>query len=81
MKAWSDHVPPAEAEGLLRKLYDRITTADGVDNVIQIHSLVPRAMESLLIFYKWVMHGNNDLPYVEREIVAVAVSVLNRCHY
>ncbi len=81
MKAWIEHIPPADAEGLVRELYDRNTDAEGVDHVIQIHSLVPRAMESLLLFYKRVMHGDNDLPYIEREIVAVAVSVLNRCHY
>ena len=82
MKAWIDHVPPEDAQGLLRQIYDRVGRTEGqVDHVLQIHSLVPHALESLLVFYKRVMHGDNDLPYVEREIIAVAVSVLNRCHY
>ncbi len=81
MEAWIDHVPPEDANGLLRKLYDRVTTDGQVDHVVQIHSLVPHALESMLLFYKRVMHGDNDLAYVEREIVAVTVSVLNRCHY
>ena len=81
MKAWIDHVPPDDAQGPLRKLYDRATTDAGVDHVIQIHSLVPAALDSLLVFYKRVMHGDNALPYVEREVIAVTVSVLNRCHY
>ena len=39
------------------------------------------ALEALLTFYKKVMHGNNALPYVEREMIAETVSVLNQCHY
>ena len=81
MKAWIDHVPPQQAQGALRQLYDRVTTDTGVDHIVQIHSLVPAALDSMLLFYKRVMHGDNDLPYVEREVIAVTVSVLNRCHY
>lgn len=81
MKAWIDHIPPGQAQGKLRELYDRSTTDQGVDHILQIHSLVPAALESLLVFYKRVMHGDNALPYVEREVIAVTVSVLNRCHY
>ena len=81
MQAWIDHTPPERAEGLLRELYDRVAVDGRIDNVVQIHSLVPHALESLLVFYKRVMHGKSDLPYLEREIIAVTVSVLNRCHY
>ncbi|MEE9128079.1 MAG: hypothetical protein V3U11_13165 [Planctomycetota bacterium] len=81
MKAWIDHVPPQQAQGALRQLYDRVTTDTGVDHIVQIHSLVPPALDCMLLFYKRVMHGDNDLPYVEREVIAVTVSVLNRCHY
>lgn len=81
MNAWIEHVPPEEAQGPLEELYSRVTTETGIDHIIQIHSLVPAALDSLLVFYKRVMHGNNDLPYVEREVIAVCVSVLNRCHY
>ena len=81
MKAWIDHTPPERAEGLLKKLYDRVTRDGRVDHVVQIHSPVPHALEALLVFYKRVMHGENDLPYVDRELIAVTVSVLNRCHY
>ena len=81
MDAWIDCVPPEDASGLLRELYDRIAVDGEVDHIVQAHSLVPEALEALLLFYQRVMHGRNDLPYVEREIIAVAVSVLNRCHY
>ena len=81
MKAWIEHVLPQQATGRLQELYAQVATGGEVDHVVQIHSLVPHALEALLVFYKRVMHGRNELPYVEREVIAVTVSVLNRCHY
>ena len=81
MHAWIRSIPPREASGLLKALYERVSTGGKVDHILQAHSLVPDALDALLVFYRRVMHGRNDLPYVEREIIAVAVSVLNRCHY
>lgn len=78
---WIDHVPPEAATGLLKRLYESAWGPEGVDHVIQAHSLVPHALEALLVFYKRVMHGPGDLPYLEREMVAVTVSALNRCLY
>lgn len=81
MDAWIDSIPPEQATGKLAKLYERIAADGKVDHIVQAHSLVPDAMDALISFYKRVMHGDNDLPYVEREIIAVTCSVLNRCHY
>ena len=81
MKWWIEHIPPAEASGKLKKIYDRHVKGDTTDHIVMAHSVVPEAMDALMSFYKRVMHGDNDLPYVEREMIAVAVSVLNRCHY
>ena len=81
MDAWINSIPPSEATGSLASLYRRLAEDGEVDNIIQAHSLVPKALESLLVFYKGVMHGQNDLPYIEREIVALSVSILNQCHY
>ena len=81
MKSWIESIPPDAAEGHLAELYNRASPKGEVDHILQGHSLVPWALDSLLVFYKRVMHGENDLPYVDREIIAVAVSVLNRCHY
>lgn len=81
MDAWIESIPPEDATGPLAALYRRIAGDGEVDHIVQAHSLVPKAMESLIVFYKGVMHGKNDLPYVEREIVALSVSVLNQCHY
>ncbi len=81
MDAWIKNIPPHAAEGHLAELYHRASPKGEVDHILQGHSLVPWALDSLLVFYKRVMHGKNDLAYVDREIIAVAVSVLNRCHY
>ena len=81
MDAWIESVAPQNARGTLAALYQRFGNGGEVDHIVQAHSLVPKAVESLLVFYKGVMHGDNDLPYVEREILAVCVSVLNHCHY
>ena len=81
MNWWIDHIPPEKATGKLKKQYDRLRTDGPMDHIIAAHSPLPHAMDGLLTFYKGVMHGQNDLPYMEREIIALTVSVLNRCHY
>ena len=80
MNWWITPIPPEQATGRLQKQYRRYGDKP-VDNIVRVHSLVPHAMDALLTFYKGVMHGDNDLPYVEREMIAVTVSILNRCHY
>ena len=82
MTWWISPIPPEEGTGALKKQYQRYAAGGGpVDHVVQAHSHLPKAMDALLTFYKGVMHGENDLPYVEREMIAVTVSILNRCHY
>ena len=81
MKCWIEHTPPSEATGKLKKIYERHVKGGTADHIMLAHSIVPDALDSLMSFYKRVMHGDNDLPYLEREMIAVTVSVLNRCHY
>ena len=81
MDAWISTIAPEDAVGAVRALYRRFAGDGDVDHIVQAHSPVPKALESLLTFYKHVMHGSPDLPLVEREIIAVTVSVLNHCHY
>ncbi|MFQ5613836.1 MAG: carboxymuconolactone decarboxylase family protein [Anaerolineae bacterium] len=49
--------------------------------MIKAHSLNPNALRALMIFYNGVMHGDCDLTLAQREMIAVTVSVLNRCRY
>ncbi len=72
----------SEAKGELAEAYDRVTGARGVvANILKIHSLNPRAMLAHLRLYTDLMFGKSELTRVEREMVAVAVSVTNHCHY
>jgi uncharacterized peroxidase-related enzyme len=80
---WIRIVDPADAEGLLRSLYEQIRTPDGhVDQILKVHSLRPRTLQAHLAIYKAVLHSRpNGLSPREREIVGVCVSGLNGCTY
>ena len=76
-------IHPDQAEGRLKKIYDRVTGPNGqVDNVLQIHSLRPHTLEGHMSLYKSVLHHpRNELPKWFLEAVGVLVSLLNDCSY
>ena len=80
---WIATVPYAEAEGSLRKLYDRIKGPDNnVDNIMMAHSLRPHTMEGHMALYKYTLHHpRNTLPKSYLETIGVYVSLLNECRY
>ena len=51
------------------------------DNILQVHSVHSRVMKLHFELYKEVMHAKSPLTRVQREMVAVAVSSINGCHY
>jgi hypothetical protein len=51
------------------------------DHIIQIHSVHPRVMRLHYELYLELMRGDGPLTRMERELVAVAVSRANDCHY
>ena len=51
------------------------------DNIIQIHGVHPRTMRHHYELYKELMRGRGPLTRVQREMIAVVVSVVNACHY
>ncbi len=81
--AWIETVEPDAAEGVLRELYDRVTTPHGtVDNVMKAHSLRPHTMDGHLALYKSVLHNaDNTLPFWFLELVASVTSIANNCAY
>lgn len=83
MSAWIRMVPVEEADGLLKELYDRVTTPHGtVDNVMRAHSLRPHTMAGHLALYKSVLHNeDNTLPFWFLEVVASYTSIVNNCAY
>jgi len=71
------------AGGRLARLYKAAVDpyTHRVDNVIQIHSLRPATLEGHLKLYGTVMHAKGGISRRERELIAVAVSAANACHY
>jgi alkylhydroperoxidase family enzyme len=80
--AWIKIIPENEANGLLKKLYEKyVEPWGGVDNIMRIHSLNPKSMQNHYDLYAHLMRGRSDLSREQREMIAVAVSAVNRCHY
>lgn len=81
--AWIETVEPEAAEGVLRELYDQVTTPHGtVDNVMKAHSLRPHTMAGHLALYRTVLHNaDNTLPFWFLELVACVTSIANNCAY
>jgi len=80
--AWIKVVDEQEAEGELKKLYEKLIEPwGGVDNILKIHSLNPASLSGHFEFYKTLMRGRSALTRTQREMIAVVVSTLNRCRY
>ncbi len=81
--AWIETIREDEWDGELGALSKRVADrATGrVDNIMQIHSLNPRALAAHDALYRSAMAGTATLRKVERELIALTVSRLNDCHY
>lgn len=81
--AWIQTIPDDEWEGELGDLYDTVVDkAYGrVDEIMAIHSLDPKTLKAHLGLYNSAMAGTKTLRKVERELIALAVSQTNGCHY
>lgn len=73
---WSDDSALSELyEQVVDPLYGR------VDNIMSIHSLNPRGLAAHQGLYSSAMSGTASLRKVERELIALVVSLENHCHY
>jgi len=54
---------------------------EGRPNILASHSLNPEALDAHVRLYRVVMFSPSGLSRSEREAMAVAVSVVNDCHY
>ena len=52
-----------------------------VPNVLRVYALRPRHLELWNAFYDDLMRGDSALTRPQREMIAVVVSTVNRCHY
>ena len=80
--AWIRMIWESEADGELADMYRRYREPSGrVDNILKIHSLNPPSLEGHFRLYAHLMRGPSGLTRIEREMIAVAVSKENECHY
>ena len=71
-----------QASSELAEAYERVAGERGtVSNILKVHSVSPRTMLAHLDLYKELMFGQSELTRSEREMIAVAVSATNGCHY
>jgi len=80
---WIRTVAPGEATGLLKRIYDEaIARAGKVFNVLSIQSLRPEVLQAGIDLYQELMFSpRSPLSRAQREMIAVAVSRANECHY
>jgi len=80
--AFIDYIPYEDASPELKVLYEKYGGSDKVPaNIVRIAGHNPRAMQHHVEFYRAIMHGPSPLTRHQREMIAVVVSALNRCHY
>lgn len=81
--AWIDMVPDDEWTGELAPLREAVVDRDHgrVDHIMAIHSLNPRGLAAHSALYTSAMAGTGSLRKVERELIALVVSLENHCHY
>ena len=80
--AWIEMIEREQASSELAEAYERVAGERGtVSNILKVHSVSPRTMLAHLDLYKELMFGQSELTRSEREMIAVAVSATNGCHY
>jgi alkylhydroperoxidase family enzyme len=81
--AWIQTIDEHHADDELGRLYEGMIDPHfrRVDNIMQVHSLHPDGLRAHHELYRVVMRGSSTLPKVDREMIALVVSVINECHY
>jgi alkylhydroperoxidase family enzyme len=80
--AFIDKVPPGQAKGPLAQIYsEAVQRAGKVFEILQVQSLDARALRASMSLYLATVIAPGPLPRWFRELLAVTVSRLNRCHY
>lgn len=71
-----------EAEGRLKEIYDDLVKSRGkLASVHKIQSLNPETIVAHMDLYMKIMFGKSPLRRYQREMIAVVVSVSNKCLY
>ncbi len=71
-----------KATGKLKEIYDDLISKRGkLSNVLSIQSLKPSSILTHIDLYMDIMFTKSELSRAEREMMAVVVSVANKCNY
>jgi uncharacterized peroxidase-related enzyme len=71
-----------EATGELKEIYSKVVGERGkLSNILKIHSLLPKTMQTHLDFYMSVMFDKEGIKRVDAELIATVVSAANKCDY
>ena len=81
--AWIETVSEDDATAELKRAYQRAGDAESgqVDHIMKIHSLNPASLIDHLHLYKTLMFADSPLTRIQREMIGVVVSAINRCEY
>ena len=80
--AWIETISEADASGEVQRAYKRSGEKSGdVDHIMKIHSLHPKSLIDHLHLYKTLMQGDSPLSRIQREMIGVVASSINRCEY
>jgi uncharacterized peroxidase-related enzyme len=81
-ESWLRVPPEGDVPAEVQPLFDKALEKLGfVPNVLRVYALRPRHLELWNTFYDELMRGESTLTKVQREMIAVVVSTVNRCHY
>jgi uncharacterized peroxidase-related enzyme len=81
-ESWLRVPPETDVPAEVQPLFDKAVEKLGfVPNVLRVYALRPRHLELWNSFYDELMRGESTLTKVQREMIAVVVSTVNRCHY
>ena len=81
--SWIEIIDEDDWDGELGEMRGRVADSKTgkVDHIMAIHSLNPRSLIAHETLYESAMRGTASLRKVDREMIAVLVSSINKCHY
>jgi uncharacterized peroxidase-related enzyme len=79
---WIRTIGEDEATGYVKSVYEAHLKSRGwVSNIVKSFSLRPETLRAFSNMFATLMFGPSSLSRAQREMIAVVVSVANRCHY
>jgi alkylhydroperoxidase family enzyme len=80
--AWIRTFEENDGHGLITWIYRLLRwTRGSVPNIVKVSSLNPRLLVTLGPLFRTLMDGPSPLTKVQRKMVAIVASKVNRCFY